>query len=523
MSETNELREVEELKKEFFDFVEDTKSISETIRKNEEHIKRYEETISHLNPENIPEDLEMKKKLESKKEELIAEGPDLIKSFKIRYGDFEISDEDKKEKTIKEMEEGTIEGKATEVLQKMNKKRREIERKIEKNKINLEQIKLKIRAHDYSDTSVNILDLYKEEEKARDEIALTEKAMDECDKAIEDIKAFDKKKEFEEVLKNENVKNTKVVRKFDDKSENIQPENTEPVSEQEENIQPENTEPVSEQEENIQPENTEPVNAQPANTRPVNAQPANTRPVNPEPVQRKDSVTIDPKTGLAVFYEEINGKSNQIAAITLEEALKNPRSVRRETFKYIKQYVEEKQGEKFEWKYRDFRRLNPVLLKLFLKAERNDLLSNYIKAANAEEDLNFEYNADMELGESDAISDKILYRLNNQLLKDNNDLGTQFKAVKHLRFWHLISRIPVLNTMRLPANTEDKKQDHKKISENLQAKIDDKNSPLSKRLKEEFPIKNDFVFDFDEMEKRKESVKTFSDEEDRDNEEEQTR
>ena len=508
MSETNELREVEELKKEFFDFVEDTKSISETIRKNEEHIKRYEETISHLNPENIPEDLEMKKKLESKKEELIAEGPDLIKSFKIRYGDFEISDEDKKEKTIKEMEEGTIEGKATEVLQKMNKKRREIERKIEKNKINLEQIKLKIRAHDYSDTSVNILDLYKEEEKARDEIALTEKAMDECDKAIEDIKAFDKKKEFEEVLKNENVKNTKVVRKFDDKSENIQPENTEPVSEQEENIQPENTEPV---------------NAQPANTRPVNAQPANTRPVNAQPVERKDSVTIDPKTGLAVFYEEINGKSNQIAAITLEEALKNPRSVRRETFKYIKQYVEEKQGEKFEWKYRDFRRLNPVLLKLFLKAERNDLLSNYIKAANAEEDLNFEYNADMELGESDAISDKILYRLNNQLLKDNNDLGTQFKAVKHLRFWHLISRIPVLNTMRLPANTEDKKQDHKKISENLQAKIDDKNSPLSKRLKEEFPIKNDFVFDFDEMEKRKESVKTFSDEEDRDNEEEQTR
>ena len=477
MSETNELREVEELKKEFFGFVEDTKSISETIRKNEEHIKRYEETISHLNPENIPEDLEMKKKLESKKEELIAEGPDLIKSFKIRYGDFEISDEDKKEKTIKEMEEGTIEGKATEVLQKMNKKRREIERKIEKNKINLEQIKLKIRAHDYSDTSVNILDLYKEEEKARDEIALTEKAMDECDKAIEDIKAFDKKKEFEEVLKNENVKNTKVIRTFDDREEK----------------------------EPIKPEPTKP------------------EPINPEPVQRKDSVTIDPKTGLAVFYEEINGKSNQIAAITLEEALKNPRSVRRETFKYIKQYVEEKQGEKFEWKYRDFRRLNPVLLKLFLKAERNDLLSNYMKAANAEEELNFEYNADMELGESDAISDKILYRLNNQLLKDNNDLGTQFKAVKHLRFWHLISRIPVLNTMRLPANTEDKKQDHKKISENLQAKIDDKSSPLSKRLKEEFPIKNDFVFDFDEMEKRKESVKTFSDEEDRDNEEEQTR
>ena len=497
MSETNELREVEELKKEFFDFVEDTKSISETIRKNEEHIKRYEETISHLNPENIPEDLEMKKKLESKKEELIAEGPDLIKSFKIRYGDFEISDEDKKEKTIKEMEEGTIEGKATEVLQKMNKKRREIERKIEKNKINLEQIKLKIRAHDYSDTSVNILDLYKEEEKARDEIALTEKAMDECDKAIEDIKAFDKKKEFEEVLKNENVKNTKVIRTFDDREEK-EPANSEPV----------NSEPA-----NSEPANSEPVKPEPTKPEPTKPEPIKPEPVNPEPVQRKDSVTIDPKTGLAVFYEEINGKSNQIAAITLEEALKNPRSVRRETFKYIKQYVEEKQGEKFEWKYRDFRRLNPVLLKLFLKAERNDLLSNYMKAANAEEDLNFEYNADMELGESDAISDKILYRLNNQLLKDNNDLGTQFKAVKHLRFWHLISRIPVLNTMRLPENTEDKKQDHKKISENLQAKIDDKSSPLSKRLKEEFPIKNDFVFDFDEMEKRKESVKTFSDEE----------
>ena len=542
MSETNELREVEELKKEFFDFVEDTKSISETIRKNEEHIKRYEETISHLNPENIPEDLEMKKKLESKKEELIAEGPDLIKSFKIRYGDFEISDEDKKEKTIKEMEEGTIEGKATEVLQKMNKKRREIERKIEKNKINLEQIKLKIRAHDYSDTSVNILDLYKEEEKARDEIALTEKAMDECDKAIEDIKAFDKKKEFEEVLKNENVKNTKVIRTFDDREEK-EPANSEPVNSEPANSEPANSEPVNSEPVNPEPINSEPVNPEPINSEPVKPEPIKPEPikpeptkpepikpepvnpeptkpepikpepVNPEPVQRKDSVTIDPKTGLAVFYEEINGKSNQIAAITLEEALKNPRSVRRETFKYIKQYVEEKQGEKFEWKYRDFRRLNPVLLKLFLKAERNDLLSNYMKAANAEEDLNFEYNADMELGESDAISDKILYRLNNQLLKDNNDLGTQFKAVKHLRFWHLISRIPVLNTMRLPENTEDKKQDHKKISENLQAKIDDKSSPLSKRLKEEFPIKNDFVFDFDEMEKRKESVKTFSDEE----------
>ena len=519
MSEINELREVQDLKKEFFDFIEDTKSISETIRKNEEHIKRYEETISHLNPENIPEDLEMKKKLESKKEELISEAPDLIKNFKIRYGDFEISDDDKKEKTIKEMEEGTMEGKATEVLQKMNKKRREIERKIEKNKINLEQIKLKIRAHDYSDTSVNILDLYKEEEKARDEIALTEKAMDECDKAIEDIKAFDKKKEFEEVLKNENVKNTKVVRKFDDKSENVQPENTEPVSEQEENIQPENTEPVNEQPANArpvneQPANARPVNVQPANARPVNAQPANARPVNAQPVERKDFVAIDSKTGLAVFYEEINGKSNQIAAITLEEAFKNPRSVRRETFKYIKQCVEEKQGEKFEWKYRNFKRLNPVLLKLFLKAERNDLLSNYIKAANAEEDLNFEYNVDMELGDSEAISDKTLYRLNNQLLKDNNDLGTQFEAVKHLRFWHLISRIPVLNTMRLPANTEDKKPDYKQISANLQAKINKERSPLSEELKKEFPLEPaGYGFGF----KKKVSIKTFS------NKEEQTR
>lgn len=251
-------------------------------------------------------------------------------------------------------------------------------------------------------------------------------------------------------------------------------------------------------------------------------EPANTQPVNPEPVQRKDSVTIDPKTGLAVFYEEINGKSNQIAAITLEEALKNPRSVRRETFKYIKQYVEKKQGEKFEWKYRNFKRLNPVLLKLFLKAERNDLLSNYIKAANAEEDLKFEYNADMELGDSEAISDKTLYRLNNQLLKDNNDLGTQFEAVKHLRFWHLISRIPVLNTMRLPANTEGKKQDCEKISKNSRAKTDDKNSHLSEILKKEFPPKTANYG----LKKRGESVKTFSDKEDRgnrDNEEEQTR
>ena len=518
MSETNELREVEELKKEFFDFVEDTKSISETIRKNEEHIKRYEETISHLNPENIPEDLEMKKKLESKKEELIAEGPDLIKNFKIRYGDFEISDEDKKEKTIKEMEEGTIEGKATEVLQKMNKKRREIERKIEKNKINLEQIKLKIRAHDYSDTSVNILDLYKEEEKARDEIALTEKAMDECDKAIEDIKAFDKKKEFEEVLKNENVKNTKVIRTFDDREEK-EPVNSEPVNPEPINPEPVNPEPIKPEPtkpEPIKPEpiKPEPTKPEPTNPEPTKPEPINPEPINPEPVQRKDSVTIDPKTGLAVFYEEINGKSNQIAAITLEEALKNPRSVRRETFKYIKQYVEEKQGEKFEWKYRDFRRLNPVLLKLFLKAERNDLLSNYMKAANAEEELNFEYNADMELGESDAISDKILYRLNNQLLKDNNDLGTQFKAVKHLRFWHLISRIPVLNTMRLPANTEDKKPDYKQISANLQAKINKERSPLSEELKKEFPLEPaGYGFGF----KKKVSIKTFS------NKEEQTR
>ena len=250
--------------------------------------------------------------------------------------------------------------------------------------------------------------------------------------------------------------------------------------------------------------------------------PANPQPVNAQPVQRKDSVTIDPKTGLAVFYEEINGKSNQIAAITLEEALKNPRSVRRETFKYIKQYVEKKQGEKFEWKYRNFKRLNPVLLKLFLKAERNDLLSNYIKAANAEEDLKFEYNADMELGDSEAISDKTLYRLNNQLLKDNNDLGTQFEAVKHLRFWHLISRIPVLNTMRLPANTEGKKQDCEEISKNLQAKIDGRRLHLLEGLRP--PETANYG-----LKKRGESVKTFSDEEDRDNrdnrdnEEEQTR
>ena len=76
--------------------------------------------------------------------------------------------------------------------------------------------------------------------------------------------------------------------------------------------------------------------------------------------------------------------------------------------------------------------------------------------------------------------------------------------------------------MRLPANTEGKKQDCEEISKNLQAKIDGRRLHLLEGLRP--PETANYG-----LKKRGESVKTFSDEEDRDNrdnrdnEEEQTR
>ena len=154
------------------------------------------------------------------------------------------------------------------------------------------------------------------------------------------------------------------------------------------------------------------------------------------------AVIINAENGAASFIEERDGMSIN-GQFKLDDIFKHPRKIRKEALKYMNDVIKET-GLKL--KFKDFKKLNPAILKVLMEAEQPQLLYNYVTAIKNKSDLPFMYDADLK--NPDNISKKTLYRLNNQLIRDNKDLSTDFNVVKNLRLKNALSKLPKFNGIK---------------------------------------------------------------------------
>ena len=161
-----------------------------------------------------------------------------------------------------------------------------------------------------------------------------------------------------------------------------------------------------------------------------------------EPEDHKYAVIINAENGAASFIEERDGMSIR-GQFKLDDIFKHPKKIRKEVLEYMNDVIKET-GLKL--KFKDLKKLNPAILKVLMEAEQPQLLYNYITAIKNKSDLPFMYDADLKNPEN--ISKKTLYRLNNQLIRDNKDLSTDFNVVKNLRLKNALSKLPKFNGIK---------------------------------------------------------------------------
>ena len=161
-----------------------------------------------------------------------------------------------------------------------------------------------------------------------------------------------------------------------------------------------------------------------------------------EPEDHKYAVIINAENGAASFFEERDGMSIK-GQFKLDDIFKQPKKIRKEALKYMNDKIN---GSGFKLKFKEFKKLNPAILKVLMEAEQPQLLYNYITAIKNKSDLPFAYDADLKNPES--ISKKTLYRLNNQLIRDNKDLSTDFNVVKNLRLKNALSKLSKFNGIK---------------------------------------------------------------------------
>ena len=161
-----------------------------------------------------------------------------------------------------------------------------------------------------------------------------------------------------------------------------------------------------------------------------------------EPEDHKYAVIINAENGAASFIEERDGMSIR-GQFKLDDIFKHPKKIRKEVLEYMNDVIKET-GLKL--KFKDLKKLNPAILKVLMEAEQPQLLYNYITAIKNKSDLPFMYDADLKNPEN--ISKKTLYRLNNQLIRDNKDLSTDFNVVKNLRLKNALGKLPKFNGIK---------------------------------------------------------------------------
>ena len=124
-----------------------------------------------------------------------------------------------------------------------------------------------------------------------------------------------------------------------------------------------------------------------------------------------------------------------------------------------------------------------------MENDKPELIMKYMNATKSDKDLPFIYEADLK--NPKGISNKTLYRLNNQLIRDNKDLNTDFDTVKNLRLKKFLSRIPGLNGLKaLPGkvkqSVEEREEDIRETAKDMEGRKNRTLEEISKNLEEKY-------------------------------------
>ena len=209
-----------------------------------------------------------------------------------------------------------------------------------------------------------------------------------------------------------------------------------------------NPEPVK-----TEPVKTEPVKTEPVKTEPVKPEPVKTGPINPGPTRRptgtpldipisKDSIKIllDASPGLATIDRRKSGVLTQ-NSIDLEEIMNSKKE--KEIRKNIVGQFKEDDDKEYAIKVNKLKKnINPAILNLLNKYDDGlDIIRDYIDAVEEgnKDKLPFKYDIKLE----DVImTEKPFTILNRYAVRDNKNLGTDFKATQWYTFKKILSQFP---------------------------------------------------------------------------------
>ena len=151
------------------------------------------------------------------------------------------------------------------------------------------------------------------------------------------------------------------------------------------------------------------------------------------------TISIDAETGMVYCNRTINGMQYK-TNYSLDKVFENKKNIRKELCSFLENFGEKKTLALIK---RHHRKMNPAVLKVLLEEQEIELTEAYVEAVvNGDKSkLPFdEYTTNLEGNFS--VTEKTFRELNRHALRDNKNLGTNFKATPWYTIKKFLTRIP---------------------------------------------------------------------------------
>ena len=182
-----------------------------------------------------------------------------------------------------------------------------------------------------------------------------------------------------------------------------------------------------------------PVQDPPTQKPPVQDPPTQKPPVQDPPVIDELNVSIDAESGMVYCYRTENGQYYE-SNYSLDEAFKDKKAIKKQLSEFLK-----RMGGKSAAKLLKMhsRKMNPAVLKVLLEEQEIDLTEAYISAVVNGDISKLPFDKyEINLEGDYNITDKTFRQLNRYALRDNKNLGTDFKAIPWYTVKKFLSHLP---------------------------------------------------------------------------------
>ena len=172
---------------------------------------------------------------------------------------------------------------------------------------------------------------------------------------------------------------------------------------------------------------------------PVQDPPTPKPPVQDPPVIDELNVSIDAESGMVYCYRTENGQYYE-SNYSLDEAFKDKKAIKKQLSEFLK-----RMGGKSAAKLLKMhsKKMNPAVLKVLLEEQEIDLTEAYISAVVNGDISKLPFDKyEINLEGDYNITDKTFRQLNRYALRDNKNLGTDFKAIPWYTVKKFLSHLP---------------------------------------------------------------------------------